>query len=103
MKKLVALWSAYSARILSIVLAVAAAGFIPGATGKLIGVILPLLGGQAVHSTVFAPATVVSKVTEAATSTAAQLTADIAGVPGQILPAAQGVVDGVITGVLGAK
>jgi hypothetical protein len=54
MSRLVGFWRAESARIMSIVLAIAAAGLIPGTAGKLIGIVLPLLGGQAVRQTVFA-------------------------------------------------
>lgn len=101
MKKLIDFWKADSARILSIVLALAAAGFIPGVWGKLIGVVLPLLGGQAVRSTVSSPFDVAEKVTQAATSVAGQLAADTVGAAGQIIPAGQAVVDGVVSGVLG--
>lgn len=101
MKKLVEFWKADSARIVSIVLALAAAGLIPGTAGKVIGIVLPLLGGQAVRQTVFAPQTVADKVELAATSVAGQLTSDIAGQAGQVLPEAQAVVDGVVSGVLG--
>lgn len=100
MKRLVDFWKADSARITSIVLALAAAGLIPGVWGKAIGVVLPLLGGQAVRQTVYSPVTVAEKVEQAATSVAGQLTSDIAGVAGQVLPQAQAVVDGVVSGVL---
>lgn len=60
------LWRAESARVVSIVLALAAAGFIPGTAGKLIGVVLPLLGGQAVRQTVWAPDTAEAAVEAAA-------------------------------------
>jgi hypothetical protein len=99
-KRIAEFWRAESARIMSIVLAVAAAGLIPGVWGKLIGIVLPLLGGQAVRQTVFAPATVAEKVELAATSVAGQLSAATAGAAGQVLPEAQAVVDGVVAGVL---
>jgi hypothetical protein len=52
------LWQAESARIMSIILALAAAGLIPGVWGKVIGAVIPILGGQAVRATVFSPLTV---------------------------------------------
>lgn len=101
MSRLAALWKAESARILSIVLALAAAGLIPGVWGKVIGVVLPLLGGQAVRQTVWAPAAVQRVVEGAATAVAGQLTPDIVGGSGTVGPAAQAVIDGVVSGVLG--
>lgn len=101
MKKLVAWWKGDSARIFSIVLALAAAGLIPGTAGKIIGVVLPLLGGQAVRATVSSPLTVATKVGQAALSVAGQLGQDTVGAPGLVPPAAQAVVDGVVAGVLG--
>lgn len=101
MKQLLGWWRAESARITSIVLAIAAAGLIPGVWGKLIGIVLPLLGGQAVRQTVFAPDTVTEKVEQAATSVAGQLTPQTVGSSGSIPQAAQRVVNGVVAGVLG--
>lgn len=100
MKRLVDFWKADSARIMSIILALAAAGLIPGVWGKAIGVVLPLLGGQAVRQTVYSPVTVAEKVEQAATSVAGQLSPATAGEVGQIPVEAQAVVDGVVSGVL---
>lgn len=59
MKKIIGalthLWKVDSARISGVLVALAAAGLIPGSSGKAIGVVLPLLFGQAVHSTVWSP------------------------------------------------
>jgi len=101
MAALLTFWKAYSARLASIVMAIAAAGLISGTVGKAIGIVVPLLLGQAVHSTVFAPATVVERVTQAASSVAGQLTAESAGVAGMVTTPGQAVVDGVVAGVLG--
>lgn len=101
MSMLVELWKMESARVMSILLAIAAAGLIPGVWGKLIGIVLPLLGGQAVRQTVFAPDTVAEKVEQAATSVAGQLEGSTVGPAGQVPPEAQAVVDGVVAGVLG--
>jgi hypothetical protein len=86
---------------MSIVLAVAAAGLIPGVWGKLIGIVLPLLGGQAVRQTVFAPDTVAEKVEQAATLVAGQLSPQTVGVAGNVPQQAQVVVNSVVSGVLG--
>jgi len=101
LKTLARLWKAESPRVLSIILALAAAGLIPGTWGKAIGVVLPLLGGQAVRSTVWAPATAQAAVADAATAVASQLAPDTVGPAGTVLPATQAVVDGVVAGVLG--
>jgi hypothetical protein len=98
-KRLKQWWKADSARIMSIVLALAAAGLIPGSFGKALGVVLPLVGGQLVRSTVFAPQTVALKVEQAATSVAGQLSANVAGAAGNIPPKAQEIVDAVVAGV----
>lgn len=79
MNTFLAYWKQNSARIMSIILALAAAGLIPGSIGKTLGVVLPLLGGQLVHDTVYAPATVAKKVEEAATTALAQATPDVVG------------------------
>jgi hypothetical protein len=100
MNALVKFWKADSARIMSILLAIVAAGLIPGTIGKVIGIVLPLLGGQAVRATVFAPATVAAKVEEAATSVASSLTAQTAGAAGNVPAQAQAVVAGVVAEVL---
>lgn len=101
MKKLAAIWNAESATIISIILALAAAGLIPGTAGKVIGVVLPLLGGQAVRQTVWAPTTAARAVQDAAAAVASQLAPDTVGPAGTVLPAAQAVVDGVVSGVVG--
>lgn len=101
MKTIVGWWKADSARLMSIALALVAVGVIPGVWGKVLGAVLPLLGGQAVRQTVWAPATVENAVQAAAAGVAAQLTPDIVGVAGQVLPEAQAVVDGVVAGALG--
>jgi hypothetical protein len=52
------LWQAESARIMSVIVALAAAGLVPGTWGKVIAIVIPLIGGQAVRATVFSPLTV---------------------------------------------
>lgn len=101
MNQIIAFWRKDSARIMSILLAIAAAGLIPGTVGKTIGIVLPLLGGQAVRQTVFTPATVAQKVEQAATLVAGQLSPDTVGVPGSVPQQAQAVVNSVVSGVLG--
>ena len=51
-------WQAESAMIIAVVLALVGAGLIPGMWGKILGAVLPLLGGGAVRATVYAPDTV---------------------------------------------
>lgn len=53
-----------------------------------------------VRSVVSSPTAVATVATDAATRTAEKLTADIAGIPGQVVPAAQAVVDEVVGDVL---
>lgn len=96
-------WKAESATIIGIILALAGAGFVPGAWGKLVLTVLPLIGAGAVRQTVFAPQTVVDTVTAAATSVASQLSPVMVGAAGEVPVSAQAVVDGVVAGVLGTK
>jgi hypothetical protein len=100
-KQIIAFWRAESALIMSIILALAAAGLIPGVWGKVIGVVLPLLGGAAVRQTVSSPFTVAEKVEQAATMVAGKLTATTVGSAGSVPQEAQKVVNGVVAGVLG--
>jgi hypothetical protein len=99
MKKLLDFWKQNSAHIVAIVLALVAAGLIPGTLGKVLGIVLPLLGGQLVHNTVFAPATVVQKVTDAATQAVATITPDIAGGTTEVTSAGQAVIDQVVKAI----
>ena len=99
--KLVKLWRQESALIIGIVLALVNASVIHGTLGRTLGAVLPLLGAGAVRSTVWAPATAQAAVADAATAVASQLAPDTVGPAGQVLPATQAVVDGVVAGVLG--
>jgi hypothetical protein len=101
MGMIVKVWRADSARLMSIVLALVAVGVVPGVWGKILGAVLPLLGGQAVRQTVWAPDTVAQTVTVAATTVAAQLTDGSAGVVGEVTSGAQGIVDGVVAAAVG--
>lgn len=96
MKKLLALWKQNSARITSIALALVAAGLVPGSIGKTLGVVLPLLGGQLVHDTVYAPATVAKKVEEAAASAIAQATPDVVGGMNTVTAEGEKIVENVV-------
>lgn len=96
MTRLVRVWRAESAFVVSVLLALVGAGLIPGVWGKVLGAVLPLLGGQAVRATVWAPDTAQAAVHAAALSVASQLTPDITGPAGTVTAAAQGVVDGVV-------
>lgn len=51
-------WKEESASIVSIILALVGVGVIPGTLGKILGAVLPILGGQAVRATVYKPSTV---------------------------------------------
>lgn len=96
MKKLLALWKQNSARIMSIALAIVAAGLVPGSIGKTLGVVLPLLGGQLVHDTVYAPATVAKKVEEAAMTALAQATPDVVGGMNMVTTEGEKIVENVV-------
>ena len=97
MKRIVGWWRSESAMLTAILLALVNASLIPGVTGKVLGAVLPVLGGGAVRQTVWAPDT----AAQALTSVASQLTAGAAGKAGQVTPAAQAIIDGVVDGAGG--
>lgn len=101
MKKIVGWWRSESALIIGILIALVNASLIPGQAGKILGAVLPVLGGGAVRQTVWAPDTAAGAVSAAATSVASQLTTATAGPAGTVTAAAQGVVDRVVTAALG--
>jgi hypothetical protein len=101
MKAILKLWRSESALIVAVVLAVAGVITLPGPWGKALGVLLPLLGGGAVRSTVYTGTTLEKAVQAAAGAVASQLNPSTVGGTGEIPVAAQAVVDGVVAGATG--
>ena len=95
------LWKKESALVVAVLLAVAGVVTLPGGWGKVLGTVLPLLGGGAVRSTVYTGTTLQRAVEAAAGAVAAQLNPATVGAAGEVPPAAQAVVDGVTAAVTG--
>ena len=101
MKGLADFWKAESARIASVVIALAAAGLIPGSWGKAIGIVVPLIFGQAVRETVYSPTTVLAKVEDAAATALAEATPQTVGAAGNVTAEGEQIVQAVVAKVLG--
>jgi hypothetical protein len=56
-------WKAESAMIVAVALALVNASVIPGVAGRILGAVLPIIGGAAVRQTVWAPDTVATLTT----------------------------------------